>query len=502
MKDPHIVDFEEQEEGSAREETESEPQPPPANESEEEEQQNTLEEFPIECLPPILANMARAMSELGRWPLRLTAPLVVAAASASLGRGVRVKSLDGHETRPNIYMLIGKESGSGGTSAFRLAFAPVLGFQATERREFVNGLKPILEGERSTHEAEIEYLKRQARGKKSSDERKEIAARITEVRKRMRKLEEELSEPCFLTGDATPEGMTKLLAEHGETLCHCDSDAADAIGSILGRYSDGREVATESLWLKAYGGEQVVVARKKEGLILLEEPCLSVLFLVTPSNLRELFATQRLCEAGLLPRFVVCDPHCTPLKIPDDAGSEARELPAEASQPYEAAIFACFKRFRLEFNDESLVIDMEPHARRLLIHYFNTLVEVPNRGPFEARIAEQAIKFALICHVFSQIEIEQRGPRTYGVRDLEDELPPLSRLAMEAGLGISESFFKCQGEFLATKRERKRKMFTFVFTLGFSGARFSPRATSTLRGSASTRLQKLESILRIGKPEG
>ena len=49
------------------------------------------------------------------------------------------------------------ESGSGGTSAFRLAFAPVFGFQAMKRREFANGLRPILEGERATHEAEIEY---------------------------------------------------------------------------------------------------------------------------------------------------------------------------------------------------------------------------------------------------------------------------------------------------------------------------------------------------------
>ena len=157
-----------------------------------------------------------------------------------------------------------------------------------------------------------------------------------------------------------PEGMTKLLAEHGETLCHCDSDAADAISSILGRYSDGREA--------------------------------------------------RLSEAGLLPRFVVYDPHCTPSKISDDPDAKARTLPSDASQPYEAAIFACFERHRLELNGKPLVNDMEQDARRLLMHYFNTLVDVPNREPFEARIAKQAIKFALIYHVFSQIAIEQRGP--------------------------------------------------------------------------------------------
>jgi replicative DNA helicase len=216
-----VVNFEQQEERSAPEDTEREPQAPPAdNSGEDEEQQSALEEFPIECLPPILAGQAKAISELGRWPLRLTAPLVLAAASASLGRGIRVRSYDGHETRPNFYLLIGKESGSGGTSAFRLAFAAVHGFQTMKRREFANGLKPILEGERATHESEIEYLKRQARGKKSADERREISKQISEVRKALQKLDKELAEPCFLTGDATPQGMTRLLAEHGETLCH------------------------------------------------------------------------------------------------------------------------------------------------------------------------------------------------------------------------------------------------------------------------------------------
>src|SRR5262245_21160089 len=107
----------------------------------EEEETGQLTEFPSECLPPILANMAKAISELGRWPLRLTGPLVLAAASASLGRGIRVRSYDGHETRANVYLVVGKESGSGGSSAFRLAFAPIFGFQALKRREFANGLK-------------------------------------------------------------------------------------------------------------------------------------------------------------------------------------------------------------------------------------------------------------------------------------------------------------------------------------------------------------------------
>jgi hypothetical protein len=126
--------------------------------------------------------------------------------------------------------------------------------------------------------------------------------------------------------------------------------------------------------------------------------------------------------------------HCLPRKIPVDSNAEAKTLASEASQPYEAAIFACFEHYRLELNDEPMVIDMEREARKLLIDYFNALVDAPNRGPFEARIAEQTIKFALIYHVFAHLKIERRSQGTYGVEDL----PPLDRLAMEAGLGISQ----------------------------------------------------------------
>ena len=151
-----------------------------------------------------------------------------------------------------------------------------------------------------------------------------------------------------------------------------------------------------------------------------------------------------------------------------DSGAEAKTLPSEASQPYEAAIFACFERYRLELNDDPMVIDMEREARKLVIDYFNALVDAPNRGPFEARIAEQAIKFALIYHMFAQIKIERRSEGTYGVEDLDDELPPLDRLAMEAGLGISQWFSRCQEEFLSKKREEDRENVYYRFHQKFA----------------------------------
>ena len=95
-------------------------------------------------------------------------------------------------------------------------------------------------------------------------------------------------------------------------------------------------------------------------------------------------------------------------------------------------------------------------------------MDAPNRGPFEARIAEQAIKFALIHHIFARIKIERRSQGTYGVEDFDEELPPLDRLAMEAGLGISQWFSRCQEEFLSKKRQEDRENVYYRFLKKFS----------------------------------
>jgi hypothetical protein len=153
---------------------------------------------------------------------------------------------------------------------------------------------------------------------------------------------------------------------------------------------------------------------------------------------------------------------------PARLGGAAKTLPSEASQPYEAAIFACFKHYRLELNAEPMEIDMKREARKLVIHYFNAHVDAPHRGPFEARIAEQAIKFAVIYHVFAHIKIERRSQGIYGVEDLDEELPPLDRLAMEAGLGISQWFARCQEEFLSKKRQGDRENVYYRFHQKFS----------------------------------
>jgi uncharacterized protein DUF3987/CHC2-type zinc finger protein len=388
------------------------------------EAEEQLADFPIECLPPILQRVARAISELCGVPLAMSAAMVLAVASASIGKGLRVRSLPGRITSANLFVLVCKTSGSGGSLTYRYATQPLVGMQQTSRRKFQENQKPWIDAERGTVSSQIEALKRKWR-RVEPHERTELVQECAELNKQLAKIDKRVSPLLYVT-DVTPEKLPEMLCENGETLAHIDSDAADALGIIMGtRYGDGRHTQ-ESLWLKSYTGEPTVIFRKSGNPVHLVAPCLSVLFLATPDKVQELFRTQRLTSGGLLPRFLVCDPRARPMAM--NLNEDVKHtLPTDVSQAYEAAIFDALTRYRFFANGNKpeevesdeikpYEIEMSAAARKLLIEDWNKFC-AKNNGtgdcPFEARHTENAIRISLVLHTFKHVDIEQSGPGTF-----------------------------------------------------------------------------------------
>lgn len=410
--------------------------------------------FPSDKLPAVLRDMTRAIADVAGVPEAMSGPLVLAAASASIGRGVRVKSLRGKTTLPSLYLLMAKQSGSGGSGAYKLAMGPLTGFQASARRHHAEATKPGAEADRELTALEIDRIKKEF--KASGADRDKLKVQLTEARARLAEIEKEMAEPLFLMSDATPEGAANLLNLHGETLAHFDSDAGDAIASVLGKYAENKDSGTESLWLKSYDGEPVTIVRKNSGVIALESPTLAVCFVATPAKVRELFGIERLCEAGLLPRFLVVDPQARALPMDEETAGEARAIAAEVSQSYEASIFGALNLYRLAANAAPHEIDMEREARLMFMRDWNAILERASNGPdpFESRLTEQAIRLSLVLHVFRHIEIEQRGPGTYGVAEggVIGHERPLREHDAAAGLAVRDWFARRQADFLAARR--------------------------------------------------
>ncbi len=112
--------------------------------------EDRIPDFPAECLPPILERQARGIADLCGVPIAMSAPMVLAMASISIGKGLQVRSLPGKVTRGSLYVLVCKTSGSGGSLSCKHATAPLTGKQQTLRREFAQKEKPRIDAEKAT----------------------------------------------------------------------------------------------------------------------------------------------------------------------------------------------------------------------------------------------------------------------------------------------------------------------------------------------------------------
>jgi hypothetical protein len=416
----------------------------------------TPAEFPIHTLPRVLRRHAEAIAEVTRVPAAMTAPMVLATASAAIGRGLLVGSLNGHETPANLFFLISKSSGSGGSSAFAKATAPLMGLQALLRREFDENERPRLEARRERIEAEIGRL-RKAMGKSEEGEQGQFEEDMRKAKRDLAEVEKELHEPLLVASDATSEGMSHLLSIHDQTLSHFDSDAADALGSILGRYQEGGHIA-DSLWLKGFTMEPVTIVRKGAKTIYLDRPCISVLFLVTGDKAEELYQKRRLVEGGLLPRMLVCDPKAKREPIPEETAGKVAQIPTEVSQPYEAAIWAVARAYRLSGGEEGepYRIDMEEAARAVYARDYNRTCRAINpeaaEDAFDARDTENAIRLGLVLHAFRHLDIRHESGGHYTVARVAGHETALEEATARDALEIRDWFRAHQRAFLEPRK--------------------------------------------------
>jgi hypothetical protein len=423
--------------------------------STETEQGSQGKPFPVDCLPQVLSDMANGISDIAGVPPEMSGPLVLAVASASTGRGVRLNSISNHKTQSNLYLLFSKQSGSGGSTAFKLASAPFYGREAQLRRDFEENDKPGAEAERDAATAEI------ARGqsllkKDKVEDRAGILESLKDARKRLAEAERAVIAPLLAMSDSTPEGASKILSEQGECLFHADADAGDAIKAAMGGYQEGNG-PSESLWLKAFEAEHVTITRRNSLTVKLERPTLALCWIMTPETMRELFSRERLSEGGFLARCLVANIPGLARAIPETAADEARKIAAEVAQPYEAAIWASINAYRLgPFNDDPAEIGMTPTARLEFIRDWNRIVARTGGkpDPFESRLTEQAIRIALVIHLFHHIEIEKRGPGTWGVSEggLTGHTRPMDVHVVRAALRVRDWFLEQQAALLAPQK--------------------------------------------------
>src|SRR5439155_18330915 len=128
----------------------------------------------------------------------------------AIGKGLRVRG-PRYVTTANLYVLVCKTSGSGGSQTFGHATKPLIGMQQTLRHDFEEQEEPRIKTELKDVELQIKNLETDLKKAKDFDEREKIKSRVIKLNAKHTKLEKCRSEVLYVT-DTTPEAYVELLS--------------------------------------------------------------------------------------------------------------------------------------------------------------------------------------------------------------------------------------------------------------------------------------------------
>jgi hypothetical protein len=377
----------------------------------------------------------------------LPATCALVINSVALGRGVLTRS-NVRRTYPNLYAIIGAQSGSGKSPVFDEFMAPLMEIQKASFKQFNTEQKPRAEAELKLLTHEIQKLAKQGKNLKKFDISEDCRhEKLAELLQQKAELEDQLQFTARLwTEDFTSEALGLLLANNKEQMAVLTDDGGLVIYNLLGRYTDG-DVKDDILLCKAKTVSPVPVDRVGRGAILLHQPCVAMLVLTQPDLLHRLFCNERLLMGGFLARCLAAD---SMMEIQDETEESLPEPDQVIMSQWSGHIQSLVKMFR--FSEEPYMIAVAPKVRKLSRQYFNMWAAkargvLSDVSSFAIRWCERAWEISLNLHT--------------GIHG-EECFEPISKETFENAIRISDFFAERQLEVLrrprieAQKKQRSR----------------------------------------------
>ena len=334
-------------------------------------------------------------------PIELPSVSVLAAASASLGRGLEIQSTQDDVMRANLYFLGAAKSGDGKTRTIKQAAYSILDFQKSAISFWRYDTEPSALAERKILEAEIKKLQGLLSSRNRAAlvvDRAAVKEDIRDKIRRLKELEDDLRCPQYVVEDCTVESLGPALAANNEEIFSLSADAGKVLLNLQGRYNKEGEV-DDNFYLKSFSGDHHIVNRNSHSPIILYQPTMSLLWLAQPDLLIKVFQNVRLLVGGLLARCLSFDTRIVPTEIPKTPRSIHRTIKAE----YQERIGQLMRTYlRLK---TTLRIPDSPEALEVIRCYHNSLV-AERLGPLAdinsivARWHELALRVAMVLHAF------------------------------------------------------------------------------------------------------
>ncbi|MFO8006213.1 MAG: DUF3987 domain-containing protein, partial [Candidatus Brocadiia bacterium] len=326
--------------------------------------------FPVEVLPRWFGNMVSAVAEATQTPPELAGTVGLGILALAGAGKVEVEPLPGWREPLNLFMAVALPPGCRKSAVFRAMTGPLVEWERAERKRLTPEIGKA-KTERAILEKRLAKLKKKAADGDQQAERDAVSLAVELGTKSVPAF------PRLFTGDATPEGVARLLAEQGGRLGVLSAEGGELTAILAGRYSrTGR--SNMEVFLKGHAGDAIRVdrANRDRAPIILDHPALTVVLCVQPSVLESAWQHREFGDRGLLARFLCVLP-------PNPLGNREvapPSVPDYVERAYEDAVRRLLGPTRTEGErDESECLTLTDEAQALLKEFMRRLE--PELGP-------------------------------------------------------------------------------------------------------------------------
>jgi hypothetical protein len=338
----------------------------------------------------------------------------------------------------DAYMLGLGKSGTGKSSAFKLGAEPITAAEIGMLKFWREISRPEIKAELRILEREIKALEGVLGGKKKVDvDRSKLKKELAEKIAKVASWQEELQEPRMIVEDVTQEALGVLLARNSEQLFSLSADAGKTLQNLEGRYMKEKGKSDDDIYIKAYTGDRCVVDRIGRDPVILENPCLSLFWLIQPERAQRLFSNPDLRNGGFLPRCLIWDSRVEPTEQPE----EDRPIPAKVRENFNRLLKGLLDTYR---NGKGHTIPPSKLAKESMRTYHNSLVARRRKdwcdiNSFVARWTENAWRILVNLHAGAHLS--------------NAHLTQIDRFRPDQAIELSEWFGTEQIRLLSAMRE-------------------------------------------------
>jgi hypothetical protein len=200
--------------------------------------------------------------------INLPSVATISVVSASIGKGVFVRSGPDQRARANLLMVASAASATGKSAATRPTMDPLKSFEGEKLAYFNEITGPELISEQRLDKKRLAALEQRLCTKRGKEEVQVLDEKTlvklhkqhTALVARLMEIDEKLVPPTITAEDITQEAAAILLSRNNEQLCMFSADAAKVVSNLEGLYNR-LSVPDDNFYVKGHSGDPFVVHR-------------------------------------------------------------------------------------------------------------------------------------------------------------------------------------------------------------------------------------------------